>query len=294
MASKRTIFITGCSDGSLGSALALAFHNAGWRVIASARNLAKLKQSIAAGLETVQLDVTSDESIANAVSKVQELTNGSLDALINNAGAAYSLPLLDVDISMVQNLFDLNVFSLLRVTRAFFPLLRKSSHGSMLINNTSGLAILPLPFQGSYSASKAAAASLTEVLRLELQPFGIKVINLATGSVKSTFFDNAPDSTLPLSSLYNVAKERIERSMSREVQDKTGMDPAKWAEAVVKDLNRPNPPHWVFRGTNALLARVLALLPVGFVDGTVKKMSGLDVFERNLKQQTATDKVHLS
>jgi 1-acylglycerone phosphate reductase len=189
MASKRTVLITGCSDGSLGSALAFAFHKAGWRVIVSARNIAKLKNSVAAGLEAVQLDVTSEESIANAVSAVSELTSGSLDALVNNAGAGFCLPLLDIDISKMHDLFELNVFPLVSVTRAFFPLLIQPSHGSMLINHTSGAGMITtgMPFQGAYAASKAAAASLTENLRLELQPFGIKVINIVTGSVKSTF-----------------------------------------------------------------------------------------------------------
>ncbi len=295
MASKRTILITGCSDGSLGAALALAFHEAGWRVFASARNMAKLKQSIALGLETVQLDVTSEDSIAKAVSRVKELTNGSLDTLVNNAGATYCLPILDIDIEKARDLFDLNVFSIIRVTRAFFPLLIRSAHGPMLVNNTSGAGLITtsMPFQGTYGASKAAAASLTEILRLELEPFGIKVINLVTGSVKSNFYQSVPKATLPLNSLYNPAKERIEQTMSSEDQDKNGTDPDKWAESVVKVLNKSNPPHWVFRGGSATLARIAAILPVGLLDSVMKKMVGLDVFERNFKEQGGLEKIKM-
>ncbi|KAH8901679.1 NAD(P)-binding protein [Thozetella sp. PMI_491] len=283
----RTVLITGCSDGSLGAALALAFHKAGWRVIASARNTNKLQGSIAAGLETVLLDITSDESVAQAVDAVKELTGGPLDALVNNAGAGYSLPLLDVDIDKVRNLYELNVFSLIRTTRAFFPLLVKSPRGGLVVNNTSGMGLMncAFPFQGSYASSKAAACSLTEVMRLELQPFGIRVVNLLTGSVKSTFFDNAPKATLPESSLYNVAKEQVEIAMSSEDQDNNGSDRAQWAAAVVRDLDRPNPPHWVSHGKNSTLARFTSLLPVGFMDGLMKKLSGLGAFEQKLKEQ---------
>ncbi|KAK5992951.1 Short-chain dehydrogenase PC-15 [Cladobotryum mycophilum] len=228
MASARTVLITGCSDGSLGSALALAFHKAGWRVFASARNLSKLKQVEAAGIETVQLDTLSDASIASSVSRVQELTGGSLDVLLNNAGGGYSMPLMDLDIAKARELFDLNVFSLISVTRAFYPLLAKSSHGGMVVNNTScsSLTAGALPFSGAYNASKAAAMNLTEVLRLELAPFGIKVINLMTGSLRSTFHDNAPRATLPPDSLYNIAKETVEKTMSGEEATATGAIPS--------------------------------------------------------------------
>ncbi|KAL4899819.1 hypothetical protein BDW74DRAFT_183306 [Aspergillus multicolor] len=133
---KRTILITGCSDGSLGAALALQFHKAGWRVFASAKNPAKLKQSVAAGIETVLLDTLSDDSIEACVSEVTKLTEGSLDALINNAGGGYSMPLMNIEIQKARDLFELSVWSLITVTRAFLPLLMKSTHaeGALLIN----------------------------------------------------------------------------------------------------------------------------------------------------------------
>ncbi|PHH80579.1 hypothetical protein CDD80_838 [Ophiocordyceps camponoti-rufipedis] len=293
MTSKRTILITGCSDGSLGCALALAFHRANWRVLASGRNMAKLKQVEAAGLETVQLDTTSDESIAAAVSHVRDLTGGSLDVLLNNAGAGYSMPIMDLDIARARQLFDLNVFSIIAVTRAFFPLLSQSSHGGTVVNNTSCSSAIvgALPFAGAYNASKAAAANLTEVMRLELAPFGIRVINLMTGSVKSTFHDNAPRTSLPPNSLYNVAKEAVEKAMSGQEATATGADPTKWAEQVVGDLSKSNPPHWLWRGKHAALVRFASFLPIGFLDSTVKSMVGLDIVERKVREQGGPSKL---
>ncbi|KAI0111799.1 putative estradiol 17 beta-dehydrogenase [Daldinia grandis] len=285
MAQKRTILITGCSDGSLGSALALAFHKIGWRVFASARNPSKLKEAEAAGIETIQLDVLSEQSIAEGVAKVKELTGGSLDALLNNAGAGYSLPLMDIDIAKAQELFDLNVFSIIRMTRGFLPLLIESN--GMVVNNTSAVSVPAgaIPFQGAYNASKAAAANLTEVLRLELAPFGVKVINLMTGSVQSTFFDNAPTAVLPPNSLYNIAKEAIEKSMGYDATTKSFSDPVQWATQVAKDVSRSHPPHWIWRGQYALQARIASLFPIGFFDGVKKKLAGLDVLERKIQEQ---------
>ncbi|XXH04741.1 hypothetical protein Hte_011163 [Hypoxylon texense] len=292
MASKRTILITGCSDHGLGAALALAFHKAGWRVFASARNMAKLKQVETAGIETVQLDVSSEESIASAVSAVKKLTGGSLDALVNNAGAAYNMPLMDVGIEKVRSLFELNTFALLTTTRAFLPLLLRSAHGAMVINNTSISSLNAAPFTGVYGASKAAATSLTEVLRLELGPFGIRVINLMTGAVKSSIWDNAPAITLPPTSLYNIAKEAIERFMGGTDLD-DGTDPNTWAERVVHDLERRNPPHWISRGRFASQVRMIAWLPVGFLDSMMKSMSGVAVLEQKIKEQGGISKINL-
>lgn len=292
MAPKRTILITGCSDGGLGSALALGFHKAGWRVFASARNLSKAKKAKDAGIETVQLDTLSDESIASCVSRIHELTGGSLDALLNNAGAGYSMPLLDVDIAKARELFDLNVWSLVSVTRAFLPLLMKSTRGGLVVNNTACASVTAgtMPFSGAYNASKAAAASLTEVLRLELEPFGIKVVNLMTGGVRSTFHSNAPTATLPPTSLYNVAKDTVEKAMSG-ADAANGTDPEQWADQVVKDLSKPNPSHWVWQGKFSTLVRIASHLPVGILDSSMRAMVGLDVVGQEVKKQGGPSKV---
>ncbi|KAK8137630.1 hypothetical protein PG984_003123 [Apiospora sp. TS-2023a] len=150
MATRKTVLITGCSDGSLGSALALAFHAAGgWRVLASARNLTKLQKVKDAGIECVQIDVQSPESIAQAVDEVSRLTGGALDALVNNAGIGGNMPVIHVDLQTTRDMFELNVFSVIAVTQAFVPLLLKSTRDPLLVNNTTGQALLgcgfPLP-----------------------------------------------------------------------------------------------------------------------------------------------------
>ena len=169
--SKRTVLITGCSDGGLGAALAIAFHEAGLRVYATARNPSKMTHVGSLGIETLTLDVQSDVSIAACVSKVTDL-----DILVNNPGGAYSMPVSDLSIPEAKKLFDLNVWSYLAVTQAFLPLLLKSK--GMIVNQTSIVSAISIPFQSAYNASKAAMAMFSDSQRLELQPFGITVVDL--------------------------------------------------------------------------------------------------------------------
>lgn len=294
MAAKRTVLITGCSDGSLGSALALAFHAANWRVFASARNLAKLEVVKNAGIECIQLDIQSEQSIIKAVQEVERLTDGSLDALINNAGIGGNMPVIHVDPATVRNYFELNVYSVITMSQAFFPLLLKSARSGrhpLLVNNTSGQALLGcgIPFQGAYAASKAAAGSITESLRIELAPFNIRVINLLTGVIR-TNFTSMPEykgAKLPPNSIYNLAKDAIEKTWNDNPDGKT--EPADWAKQVVQDLSQTKPPYLVARGSQASLARFVTLLPTGLLDGTLKKMVGLDVLEKEIQKSGGLD-----
>lgn len=285
----RSILITGCSDGGLGAALALAFHKNGDRVLATARNPSKMAHLKSFGIETLALDVLSEESLQASVKEVSALTNGSLDMLINNAGAGYSMPLTDAEIPELQKVFNLNVFSLLRTTQVFFPLLRNSKTGALLVNNTSSVSVVGVPLQGVYNASKAAAAMLSENLRLELEPFGIKVIDLKTGGVKSKFFENTPqgqNAKLPENTPYELSREKVENFMRGDIT-LTFMDADAWASDIVKDLNRSKPPPHIWRGNGATKVWLSTMLPHGTFDGTLKKMSGLDVFAKKLKEAEA-------
>lgn len=288
----RTVLITGCSDGGLGAALATAFHQQGERVFATARNASKMAGLSAQGIETLTLDVLSDESIQACVAKVSSLTGGKLDVLVNNAGAGYSMPLVEADVAEVKKLFDLNVFSVLRTTQLFFPLLRAAGPGALVANNTSVASVLGLPWQAPYSASKAATASFTAALRLELQPFGINVVDLKTGAVQSKFFANTTMRTepvLPPDSVYGAIREKIEAYIHGDMGIES-MDADQWARAVVKALSRRNPPSMIWRGANAMQVWLSTLLPANSLDFMVKKMTGLDVFQRKLKEESRKTK----
>lgn len=279
----QTVLITGCSDGSLGAALATVMHNrGGYEVIATARKPEKMASLKALGITTLSLDVSSEESVATCVDEVSKLTGGSLDVLVNNAGGGYNMPLLDVVLEEVSKQFDLNVLSILRMTQGFIHLLRRSqrAHGALLVNNTSLVSTLPVPFQGPYNASKAAAASITECLRLELQTFGIQVIELKTAFVKTGFFDNVPIVHLPAASYYADQRDVVEKRL-KEGPEGSPIAATNWAEQVARELSRGRPSPVIYRGGGALGGRFMASLPIGlrFKDSIVKDFSGLKEVE---------------
>lgn len=290
----RTILITGCSDGGLGAALALAFQRNGDRVLATARTPSKMAHLKSQGIETLALDVLSEESLQASLKEVSALTNGSLDVLVNNAGAGYSMPLTDADIAEAQKVFNLNVFSVLRTTQVFFPLLRNSKAGGMLVNNTSSVSVVGVPMQGIYNASKAAAAMISDNLRLELEPFGIKVVDLKTGGVQSKFFQNVIGGSaakLPENSAYEPARATIEKVMGGDLSLEF-LDADIWARDVVKTLSQKNPPPHIWRGAGAFKVWLSTLLPFGTFNGTLRHIGGLDVFAKKLKEAEAAQKKH--
>ena len=282
--SKRSVLITGCSDGGLGAALAMAFHEAGLKVYATARNPSKMSNLASLGIEVLTLNVESESSIAACVGKLS-----SLDILVNNAGAQYLMPVSDISIPDAKRLFDLNVWAHIAVTQAFLPLLLQSRSG-LIVNQTSVSACTAVPFQSVYSASKAAFAMLSDTLRLELQPFGINVVDLRTGLVKSNLIGNVQHSQknlLPEGSLYTPAKETVEKALRQEAFIGQGMLSDKWARGVVADLLKTRPPGVIWRGESAWLTRIATLLPFGTFDGMLKKLTGLDVVEKAIKGNKA-------
>jgi NAD(P)-dependent dehydrogenase (short-subunit alcohol dehydrogenase family) len=287
----------------MGSALAVAFHNAGHHVYATARNPAKLSSLAEQGIETVTLDVTSASSIASAFSTISSSLphDEGLNMLINNAAGNYTMPIADVPLDGARKLFDLNVWAQIAVTQAFLPLLLKSAASSasghlpaqaMVVNHTSVGSRAALPFQGIYNASKAALAMLSETMRLELSPFGISVIDLKTAGVRTNFISNnnlEPDAVrLPKGSIYEPAREVVEKAMSQQDLAHRGITPEQWAGEVVPLLLGRSPPAVIWKGESALMARIAISMPCGgLFEGMVKRMTKLDVVEEVVRESRA-------
>ena len=284
----------------MGAALVIAFHSAGHHVYATARNPSKLLPLAAQGIETLVLDVTSASSVASAVSYVSSsLPDGKgLDILINNAAGNYTMPIADASLDAARELFDLNVWSHVAVTQAFLPLLLMSTTTTpsvagrptqaMIVNHTSVGSVMAFPFQGIYNASKAALAMLSETMRLELAPFGIRVIDLKTAAVRTNFISNNNINVnverLPGGSIYGPAREVVEKAMSQEEFSERGMTAEQWAAEVAALLLGRSPPAVVWRGESALLVRVASMMPSGMFEGAVKRMTKLNVVEKIIKE----------
>ncbi|KAH7025013.1 short chain dehydrogenase [Microdochium trichocladiopsis] len=287
---KRTVLITGCSAGGIGDYLAQAFHARGdCRVFATARNPSKMSHLAALGIETLALDVTSAESIASCVGKVAAETNGrGLDVLVNNAGNGSPGPLMETDMEAARHVMELNFWAVLETTRGFLPLLIKSGRG-VIVNNTSAGSSILLLWAGVYSLAKAATAMMCEVLRLELEPLGVQVVDIKTGGVKTNFHSNqlgdSRDPTLVPGSLYETARKEIEAHMGGKELREGAVEVDVYATKVVADLlGGKRAPRFVWQGAGSrLLWMSLTFFPSSVMDMLVRQVSKLDVIEKVMK-----------
>ena len=151
MLSPRSVLITGASSGSIGSALGVEFAARGFVVFATLRTISKVDASLAAlpNVHVLELDVTSDESITAAFHQVNAKTSGSLDYLINNAGAIYTAPLVDVNFNTALNLFDVIFWGVLSMTKGFTPFLIKAK--GTVVNFSSVGAVVNTPWIGAFT-----------------------------------------------------------------------------------------------------------------------------------------------
>lgn len=180
--------VTGASRG-IGRATALTLAGLGFRVVALARSDAELRALAAEcdGIIPVVMDIADDGSRERAVREVLSVTDGhGLDVLVNNAGYGQMGPVEDVSIDLVRRQFEVNVFGLLAFTQAFLPGMRERRRGC-IVNVSSIAGRISTPFMGAYSASKYALEAFSDALRVEVAPFGIKVILIEPGPIHTHF-----------------------------------------------------------------------------------------------------------
>jgi NAD(P)-dependent dehydrogenase (short-subunit alcohol dehydrogenase family) len=185
-----TALVTGCSTG-IGRATALALAERGLTVYASARRPETLVDLAERGIRGIALDVTSEESMSNAVAVI-EAAHGHVDVLVNNAGYALQGPIEDTPMEAVRDQFETNVFGLVRLTQLVLPGMRRA-HRGRIINIGSMGGRFTFPGGGYYHASKHAVEAISDALRLEVATFGIQVVLVQPGPVVSSFVDSAVD-----------------------------------------------------------------------------------------------------
>ncbi|KAI4600202.1 hypothetical protein KJ359_001306 [Pestalotiopsis sp. 9143b] len=282
---QRIVLITGCTDGSAGSALARQFQRRGCRVFAAARSLDKM-QSLADldGVDRLAMDVTSAAQIAAAVDAVRAATGagGRLDVLVNNAAAFNLMPLADQNLDDARAMFDVNVFGPLAVVQAFLPLLLAAASSSSpgtrpVVANIGSVSAAAEPvFQGAYAASKAALSAMSGVMRKELAPLNIRVATVVSGAVATGFkAGNAPWKVPVETSLYAALAGAVE---SKESAGPAGaMSPDDYAARVVGDLLGANPGPAIYRGRFTTLVWLMGWLGwYGMTDAMDIKKNELD------------------
>ena len=187
--SKKSVLITGCSSG-IGYCVAKGLKARGYHVIATARREESVKQLIDEGFDSLQLDVADSHSIQAAFKQVLELTDGKLYGLFNNG--AFGLPgaVEDLTRESLKYQFETNVFGWLELTNLAIPVMRRQGFGR-IIQNSSVLGFVAMPFRGAYNASKYAIEGLSDTLRLELKNTELYVSLIEPGPIISKFRENA-------------------------------------------------------------------------------------------------------
>ena len=190
MAQARSgaVLITGCSSG-IGRATALALVRGDRPVYATARKAETLAELEAAGCRTLSLDVTDEASMRAAVDRV-EAEEGAVGVLVNNAGYSQSGPVEEVPIEDVRRQFETNVFGLVRLTQMVLPGMRRQRWGK-IVNISSMGANFTFPGGGFYHATKYAVDAISDALRFEVKGFGIDVIIIQPGLIRTEFGETA-------------------------------------------------------------------------------------------------------
>jgi NAD(P)-dependent dehydrogenase (short-subunit alcohol dehydrogenase family) len=231
----RSVLITGCSTG-IGRAAAQRLAAAGWTVYATARRPETLAGLT--GCRTLALDVTDEASMQAAVEEA-----GRLDALVNNAGYSQSGALETLPMESVRRQFETNVFGLLRLTQLVLPGMREAGRGT-IVNLSSMGGRLVFPGGGAYHATKYAVEALSDALRMEVKPFGIDVVCIEPGLIRTEFGTTAAGGVAEEDGPYAA----FNRSVAENTQSvyegpyaRFGGGPDDVAAAIERALEKPKP-----------------------------------------------------
>ena len=272
---EKVALVTGSSSG-IGFETSLALARNGYHTFATMRNLGKdekIKQIIEKedlSIEIVELDVDNEESVNQAIKTISEKKD-RIDVLVNNAGYGMWGTVEDVSLDEFKQQFETNFFSIIRLIQKVAPIMRKQGSGN-IVNISSVAGRIGFPVSPAYISSKFALEGLSESLRFELMPFGINVIIIEPGVIKTNFFDSM-----------KLSEKSQEDSTYKEITDKVisgvkmmaemGTSPKEVADTIIKALKDEKPlPRYVV-GNDAMM----------FLEA--KKMKTDAEFENYLKKE---------
>jgi NAD(P)-dependent dehydrogenase (short-subunit alcohol dehydrogenase family) len=249
--STRVAVITGSSSG-IGFETALLLARSGFHTYATMRNLEKSKNITEIAnteklpLQVVQLDVNDDISVKNAIDKiVAAAENERIDVLVNNAGYGLFGPLEDISIEEIKAQFETNFFGVIRVTQQVLPVMRKqNSGGSTIVNVSSVGGRIGIPVLSAYQSTKFALEGLSESMSYELEPFGIRVVIIEPGFIRtniinsSTTAEKALDSKSPYFSLTQKVKNHFKSMMENA---SSSSPPEEVAKVILQAITSENP-----------------------------------------------------
>lgn len=278
MGNLPVVLISGCSTG-IGRELALEFARAGNRVYATARNPESVRDLAGESIHILALDVTDASSIRECVAAVLR-AEGRIDVLVNNAGFGLMGPAIELGLDDLRRQLETNVIGVVALSQAVVPAMLENGKG-MIVNMSSVSGVLTSAFAGAYCASKAALNALSDAMRMELAPFGIRVVTAQPGAIKSNFGATAAQDLSRYrrkESRYAPIAERIEYRARLSQESPTGAD--DFARILVRKLAAKNPPAVVRIGRESFkLPFFRWALPQRLIDRVNAKKFGLDRLE---------------
>jgi NAD(P)-dependent dehydrogenase (short-subunit alcohol dehydrogenase family) len=271
----KVAFITGCSTG-IGHELALQLSRKGWQVAATARQPGSLQSLEKAGFKVFALDITHPEQIKDAVEQAIQ-NHGRIDLLINNAGYGLIAPTMDISPEELQHQFQTNVAGTILLIQQVVPFM-KSQGGGTIVNMGSISGIAATPFSGAYCASKAAIHAWSDVLRMELKPFSIRVVTVQPGGIITDFGKNCEKTVRAnrkAGSWYSGIEEFV---FARANTSQEKATPVEWfVKKLIPEIIQENPPAIIRMGKRSFtLPLMKRIMPGAWLDRIMMKKYGLN------------------
>lgn len=272
----RSILITGCSSG-IGYAAAHDLRARGWQVFASckkARDCSRLKEE---GFDSPLIDYTDTASIETGLAEVLDKTGGTLSALFNNGAHAIPGAVEDLPTDALRANFEANFFGWHELTRRVLPVMRAQGHGR-IIQNSSVLGFVTLPWRASYVSTKFALEGLTDTLRIEMANTPIHVILIEPGPITSRIRVNSiPHFTKWIDWRNSARAEQYESQLLKRLYDDSGPDkfelpPKAVTDKLIHALESPRPrPRYYVTTPTYIMGAARRLLPTRWLDALIRK-----------------------
>ena len=269
MTSTRPVaLVTGASSG-IGKAAALALAEAGFQVVGTSRNTSAVTNRD--GVTFLALDVASDESVTAVVQQVIGRF-GRIDVLVNNAGVGSAGAAEEISVAQDQRVFNINVFGVIRMTKAVLPYMRAQGHGR-IINISSVAGFVPQPYMAVYVASKHAVEGFSESVDHEVREHGIRVLLVEPANTNTPFDTNMVQADTPLA-VYAQQRHIFDDVMAAAM--KNGDDPAVVAKVIVAAATEPNPKLRYTAGSRAgRVSTLRRIVPARAFDKQIRKLNRL-------------------
>lgn len=281
---RKIVVITGASTG-IGQATAEVLAEHGYTVFAGIRKEADGEQyAVNPNIQPLLMDVTDHAAVAAAAETVKnQLQPGdAMVGLVNNAGIAVGGPVSHVPLDGVRLQFEVNVIGLMAVTQAFLPLLQSGTPRGRVVNISSVAGKMASPFLGMYSASKHAVEAISDSLRREQMPFGVKVVIIEPGPIATPIWDKGTDPDAVAARYADSGfGPIIKKFMNYFVgQGRKGLPPSAVASLVFTALESPDPKVRYLITPDPMQFRLSQLLPAKMVDKNIYKQLGMDEIKR--------------